>query len=540
MNRRILIIIGLFSLILLSCKSTDITEEFAFDENSNIQEHILTSRGIDPEDENSNSIELSPLEIENYTGLQSRSFEEIKKNYPDKTILTISNLIIPNDYIIDNLNEYLIQKGKKYVVYFRELTNEERRLLFFKENEKMHIEELLYSVDIIRLHRDHYYEIARKGDLEPWNEYLASESGSTLYKSLPENNWKDVTINGVIYGVTGYSRSVVGPPSYTVNKEIMLKYNISEEFLNKPIYELEEILLRVAEGEKENNFFHALSVPYSYSFNPGISSASYLSGSRAVYLCHNPEEDAKLLIEDSEYLRLLESVNDYTNMGIVGEFSDNISDFFIQLGFISKLPQTNPWDGLYRNKEGELINEEDIVEIVLKDYYGSSLHKNNYANFIPTYSEHKAEAFDFMKMAYSDPYITNLLFFGIENKNFVFENGKITKQIRYITEDAIGNAYLSYPLFYEYPDKRERYWELQESITHPYHDFEFDPSEVEKELKSTDEIMLKLNKVLSVGVEDFGSYIENIKRQLYDNGVQRLLDEVNVQKSKWLKERDKE
>jgi hypothetical protein len=331
------------------------------------------------------------------------------------------------------------------------------------------------------------------------------------------------------------SENLAGAPSYVVNKEIMQKYGITEDDLNKPIYELEEILLKVAEGEKDNKNFRVISVVNYYNYSPGISSF-YLALSKAVFLPFDPYEEAGLAIDDPEYLKILKCLNKYAGMGLVGEYITRLPEFFIHLKFYSVMPHANPWYGSFFNEEGEFASEEDVIEIVLNDYYGRYIEKNKSANFISNHSKNKAYAFDFLNREYTNPYITNLLLYGIENKNYIFVDGKISKNLRYTYDwtQRISNTYLSYPMCYEFPDKNKIYWDIQENTPYTYYDFEFDATEVIEELQATNEIMEKLDKLIHNSVEDFDAYVEDIRRQLYDSGVQKLLDEVNSQKKTWL------
>jgi hypothetical protein len=541
MVKKICIIIIVCCIILSSCSKADKDIKPALNDNSNILKQIINSRGITPavmsqdQSEQNMQKEKALTELEFNSGREIRTLEEIKQQYPDKTILTIWNSLIPNDYITDALNEYLVQSGAEYVVYFRRGTREEIELATLKNNEKQLMENLIQSVDIIQIKREYYYDMTKEGKLVPWNEYLASDEGRKLYEAMPKNNWKATEINGTIYGITGLSENLVGAPSYIVNKEIMLKYGITEADLNKPIYELEELLLRIADGESDRKNFSVISVSDNYGFWPGIG-GEYLSGARALYLPYNPYEKVGLIIDDTEYLRILKCINDYLRMGLVGEYSIRLPEFFISIKFSSRMPHANPWYGSYYNEKGDYAGEEEVLEIVLDDYYGRFINKNKSANFISQFSKNKAFAFDFLNRVYTDSYLANLLLYGIEKKNYIIEDGKISKNIRYVYDftNTIGNTYLLYPMFFEFTNRRERYWYIQENTPYTYHDFEFDVSRVIDELQATDKIMTKIDKLLYSNVEDFDAYIEDIRRQLYDSGVQKLLDEANLQKEKWL------
>jgi len=241
-----------------------------------------------------------------------RSYEEIKKMYPDKTILTVIG-ISPSDFITDAVNEYLIRNGSDYVVYFKPMTEMQLSIIthandFQKvEERKQIIYELLDIVDILPIDRNNYYEMAREGRFESWNSYLYSESGKKLYQSLPINNWKSCDVDGQIYGINNRADLVYGPPSYIVNKEIMEKYNITENDLNKPIYELEDIIKKVAEGENTNKEFRAIAQDYAICINLSCNPIGYLASS-AVAFYNDLTKNADSVLNDQEYLLWLKAL----------------------------------------------------------------------------------------------------------------------------------------------------------------------------------------------------------------------------------------
>ena len=188
------------------------------------------------------------------------------------------------------------------------------------------------------------------------------------------------------------------------------------------------------------------------------------------------------------------------------------------------------------NKEGVLADTYDVTEVVLDEYYEGCLSwislTSMYANCIPVASEHKDEAFDFLMRLYTDPYLTNLLTYGIENKTYVMKDGKVDWPDIYY--QGYGNSYISYPRNYEYADKKERYWKLNEELAYVYYDFIFDPTNVKDELEKTNQVMDKVSDILSGNVTDFDTFIDDIRRQLDDNGLPKLLEEVNRQRDEWI------
>lgn len=542
MKRKLLILLfAVFVIFLASCNTR---KNVNIEVNSkNIYEQILDLRGIDPDTRKSEAAKVE-LEQVGPIGVVKRSYEDIKSKYPDKIILTVWG-ICPSNYVTDSLNEYLIKNGTDYVVYFKVRTEKDVLKDHPKNNNeqvdtrKQLLYELLETADIIAIDRDNFHDMAGKGCFVPWNDYLITEDGKKLSQALPETNWKSVTIDDQIFGINGRSDYVYGAPSYIVNKDLLKQYNLMEDDLNKPIYELEKIITKVANGEKNNVNFKAIRIDTSNFHNIQEVSPAYLSGSMAVALYNDPHKKAGIILNEPNNLRWLKSLNQYANKGLVGMKNQRLENFFLEINMSSALPYTNPNYGYYYGKDGELADTSDVTEIFLDKYYNGSVSLNNigaYANCISEKSKNQDNAFDFLNKVYSDPYITNLLLYGVVNKNYIIEDGKVDWPIVHVNEEYIGNSYLSYPRFFEYKDKKEKYLTLQKSLPYMYYDFYFDPTNVQNEIRGTNEVMNHLSEILSGNVKDFDTFIENLRKQLNNSGVQKLSDEVNRQKEAWLSE----
>ncbi len=506
-------------------------------------EKINSGADSDSSNEDDNTVPSSWFELEQLgpIGYVRRSYGEVKEQYPDKTILTVAG-VFPSDFITDSINEYLTQNGTEYVVFFTELTMENSKVfenideLNSKqyEEKKQAVNNLIDTVDIIPMGRKMYYEFAREGRFEPWSSYLSTEEGMKLYMSLPENNWKTCIMDDEIYGINGRADLVFGPPSYIINKEIMDKYNLMEEDLNKPIYELEAILKMVAEGEKANPDFKPLAIDYAEWFNV-FDNSVYLN-SKAVALYNDTTKKAGSVLDELENLRWLKTLCQYANQGLIDKTSKRLNNFFLKVNIRSSLPYMIPDYMFLYNKDGELSGADDVTEIVLDKYYDGCLCwiglTSIYANCIPVSSKYKDDAFDFIMRLYTDSYLTNLLTYGLENKTYIIKEGKVEwPDIYYL---GYGNAYISYPRNYEYADKKERYWKLNEELPYVYYDFIFDPTNVKDELEKTNQVMNRVSDILSGNVTDFDAYITDIRRRLDSNGLTKLLDEVNRQRDDWI------
>jgi putative aldouronate transport system substrate-binding protein len=352
---------------------------------------------------------------------------------------------------------------------------------------------------------------------------------------MPENNWKSCDVDGEIYGINGKTDLVYGPPSYIVNKNIMDKYNISVEDLNKPIYELESILKLVAEGEKANPNFKPISLGYTKTYN--VFGNTNYTNIAAVTFPYEIMKKAKSVLDEPENLRWLKTLCEYANKGLIGKETKKIDDMFLTIDTKTSLPYMIPHYMYLYNKDGKLADSDDVIEIVLNKYYDSCLSWDSswsylYADCIFATSKHKDEAFDFLMKVYTDPYLTNLLYYGIENKTYVMIDGKVEWPDIYYP--GYGNTYIAYPRNYEYADKKERYWKLYDELPYTFYDFVFDPTNVKDEFYNTLLVMDKVSDILTGNVTDFDAFIADIRKQLDNSGIQKIIDEVNQQREEWI------
>lgn len=478
---------------------------------------------------------IENIDLISISSSPKRSYEDIKKQYPDKKILTVYN-ICPVDLVTDRLNEYLTESGTDYVVYFQILDNSNINS-FMKEEWKIIEQDTEGLIDIFYIRNNYALtKLVKDNKLEPFDEFLNTTKGQELYQAMPETNWKILTRNNKIYGISGFATFVFGPPSYIVNKKLMDQYNLTESDLKKPLHELEEIIHKVAEGEKNRTNFVPLVINKLYLYQSG--GKTLIPSSDSVILSDNVSDQALLQIDDPEYIQWLKTLYRYAKLGYAQycDIPEQIDQFFLHPYPRSLLPQSSPHFGYFHNEKGEFADQEDILEIILEQEGKGSAIPHTFGNVIPVSSKQKDSAFDFLYRVYTEPYLTNLLLCGIENKTYTLENGKITKQIYYINDDCIGNSYLSYPLFYEHLDKMERYTKIHNSIVSEYYDLTLDFSKVSNEITKTNLVMSQIAGLFDEGVEDFDSYLHNIREQLFEAGVQKVLDEINSQKKEWMRE----
>ena len=140
------------------------------------------------------------------------------------------------------MNEYLDKMGAAYSIEFQglpySLENDENIEYITALRKNIKSADLLYTGWPGR----GYLELAEEEQILCLDEYLLTEEGGRLYEAVPVDNWYGVTIGDSIYGVTGDPYSWNTAPGYTVNRELIKKYVITDEEISKPLYELEDVI----------------------------------------------------------------------------------------------------------------------------------------------------------------------------------------------------------------------------------------------------------------------------------------------------------
>lgn len=530
MKRNGFIIIVIFMLVALTgCvhKNPD---------NQNIANKILkerenTGENSQPEEQNTEDNRSQQEEVAvKALSPGTYRYQTIQDRYPDKIVLVyaVEQREAPDDRVVDGINDYLTKQGTDYVVWFKEVkvdkgsnyTDQIR-----KEIDSDNPIDIIYcALPTINDAISPYDALIQDGVLQCFDDFLETDKGKSLLQALPNGNWEALKRSGRIYGVNGYSFSISTPMSYYVNKELMDKYHLTKEDLKKPLAELSDVLSEVANGEKNRENFSVITAALSYRY------PEFHSVTNAVVLNENNDEGASLLLDSDGYLGFLKALHYYQSLDMVGVQTKYVKDFFLQANLSSGVPFEKPDYGAFVNKKDVSAGQDDVVQIIF-DEYSSYVNQFKFATGINSNSEHMDMAFDFLTRVFSDASISNMLLYGIEGVNYITKDGKLPPNTDYGFFSIIfGNSYISVPLDFEYKNKKEIYFTVQNKAkVSKYANFLFDKSNVIKQISDTNSVMGQVSKIFEGGVSDFDEFIDDMKQQLYDKGVQDVIDEVNRQ-----------
>lgn len=361
------------------------------------------------------------------------------------------------------------------------------------------------------------------------DEYLNSEKGNVIKNSLPENVWDTYRVNGKQYTVlsAGFLPTKI---VYIWDTELAKKYDVHPEEWSGAIWEYEDELLRVCEGEKGKGTFVTVEGARLYS--------QYLEGMTQVLgLCYPfviRETDevpyAELLYETPEYQEYLTGMQKLFEKGIYNpdieeQLDSDVTSFLkIETDFKTKDAYT-AW------QTSDFWDTHELKEIWRKPLWRLSVCAQETG--ITVESEHPEEAFSLLCKLYEDADLINALMWGQEGIQYEVRDNTAEKPVSggYIPALYVGNNFLAYAEVGQDKNKKELYPKLlKECKNSKINGFEFSGKAFEEELQQLSQIYFKW-------VEKSGKDVltENEARiQEYKKaGADQIIEDWNRQYLEW-------
>ncbi|MDE5577910.1 MAG: hypothetical protein K2J11_11040, partial [Oscillospiraceae bacterium] len=244
------------------------------------------------------------------------------------------------------------------------------------------------------------------GIMEPLDTYLKKEEGQRLYGLMPENFWKSLEINGAVYGFNGYFNQLSNDFGYYINKQLADKYGFDTE---KTIFEQIDILKTIKENE---------DIDVVAAFNTDKISEPDCFGA-AKQLVDG------VCIEDGEIKSVLDSKGYTENLRLFNTLLSeellsyiNLADNHKEAAFIIT---DNRQAGAVAYKDREITGIDyfgNKIEAVPVFGENTSVKTASVATGICAFSRNKEKAFAALSLILTDPYINNLLSYGIEGEDY--------------------------------------------------------------------------------------------------------------------------
>lgn len=470
-------------------------------------------------------------------------YEKIKNEYPDKTILIWADCY--GMRYEEDVNKYLTsEKNSDYVICFKDYSEKQDALMnedgtwhgsYTEELEKDLADNT--QIDIIStMNRAYGYDsyvnaykyYVSKGWFEPLEDYLSeTEIGKKLKDSVSDNYWEGLKYNGKIYGFDNDFSSLVSSLGFDLNADVLEKQGLDVNEL-KGSYDsvLEKLLQYCKKNElklscgKLDNLNQYLDYDFLDSF---------------LYIDENGK--AKNIYENDKVKKLFSLLEKgYSDDCIQVGTPANLTNYLGEMATASL--------GAY-SRNGVKTNDFYGLSVSSKEKYSGTcsyqvypekfdtIHSSSIASGVSSTSEHKDMAFDALATIMTDEKLNSIIFYGPDYKEV---NGCVEVDDKdenyYYGSTNLDNMLVRKPLkSCQSPDMNKNIKDaLDNAAISDYAGFYFDTSKVGKQILAVEDIVSSVNE--NFPTEKYNNaekYLEHLNKQLYDAGLQDILDEANRQ-----------
>lgn len=371
-----------------------------------------------------------------------------------------------------------------------------------------------------------YQEAVSKGLLLPLDDYLASDNGSALTAAIHARDLARSKIDGSVYGLSQNIR-MINATAY--NKEYLEKYNIDASGLSSDIFDNQEILELVQDGED------GAFAPYIYNADLLSMSGNWVVSPSSI-LTYTSDGQFVNGVETEEFGNLLAALKELTDRDLAAAPAGGYDDIFAvyTTAYTDEVFETTY---TYTNSGDEEV-EIEVVVIPNLDTPQISPNWGDAAGGIASWSENQENALHFLTLLYTDPDIANLIQYGIQGEDYVLTEGKAeySNSLLWIFGEKFTNPLLTYSAGDMADDKRtylDTYYEACEAYIPD--GFRFDISSVEEEINATNAVYESslVQSLLFLQTDDIDGARVEIGGALKAAGIETIIEEAQRQLEEW-------
>lgn len=342
--------------------------------------------------------------------------------------------------------------------------------------------------------------------------------------------WDATRVSGHIYGIP-MNQVLYNQSGFTMVKSIADRYDISPDSI-KSMDDLEAAYQTVRDNEPDDVIMTSSNVPYFFDQVTTVADNVSIVDGKAT-----DRWDELYIPHWNRMYRWNQS----------GFFPKDISTFMDKTS-LTKAGKI--FCDHYRYLPGaagkfEILFQLPVYAVPASQPFMSRQSIQTTLNAISATSKHPVRALKLLNLMNSDPYLLNLICYGLEDRDFVKDPENPNRMERqtnyYISEYLVGNQFLAYLV----PSYEDGVWEETEeanrtAVVDPNIGFSFDSTPVEMEMAQVSSVKAEYEKTLGYGLADPEVTVPTYQDKLELAGYQKVLDEVQRQYDQWIANQNKE
>ena len=372
-----------------------------------------------------------------------------------------------------------------------------------------------------------YLGNARKGaflDLTPYLDNIGSE----MKEAIDDRFWSGAEVDGGIYAVPN-QKEICTAPMWVFTKEYVDKYNIPYTELHS-LEDLEPWLKLIKENEPDVTPLYitkGFSAPQYFEQLVDPVGIEYEDGSLVV----------KNMFETDKMTSTLETLRKYYQAGYINADSATAQDDKSVKRFVTK-GDGQPYAEVLWSKDLKY----DVVASQITDSYITNASTTGSMIAVSKNSKNPDKAVEFLNLLNTDEYIRNLLNYGIEGTHYESVNDKQIKLTDKASDYSVGyytlgNLFITKVLDNEPETKWDEFQEFNDAAKESaVLGFKFDTSKVTNEIAAINNVLEEFKSTIYSGSVDVDEYLDKLNKKLKDQGIDRVIEEMQTQLDAWLAE----
>ena len=376
-------------------------------------------------------------------------------------------------------------------------------------------------------HEGSYDRNIQAGNLLKLDKYLKSEEGKELKEKYTETEWECVNKHGGIYGVHNSKQA-------NLNTYLMINANVVKEEPDvltdgKPDWGK---VRRIVEEHREETLtglhFDWDSESIISDYDRQFGKVGYERIAKGIYAY-----DGKFVnIWDDEWARSFwSSVHALSKEGLVsvdsqlGRQARDDGDFVAVVGRYYEEDLSE--HVFYSDSVGKIpvYRYEVAVPRVTKD--------QNMITGVASWTEHREQALQLLKLLNCDEKLANLMSFGIEGRDYHLSDGYVDDS-NGAGEFCMANTQITYPARAEQKDKTETLRKLNERFqVSEFEGFTLDTKKIKNYKKIVDVVDGAYLKFLKEDGRETEEIFDELDKELKSLDIDTAVDQCNRQYKKW-------
>lgn len=371
-----------------------------------------------------------------------------------------------------------------------------------------------------------YLGNARKGAFLDLTPYLET-TGKDMYEAIDQRFWEGSKIDGKNYAVPN-QKEIATMPMWVFTKEYVDKYNIPYQEL-QTLEDLEPWLKIIKENEP--------NVVPLYITN-GFSAPQYFDSIVEPIGIELGDDTltVKNLFETEKMKSTLKTLRKYYELGYINGDSATAQDDKSVKRLVTK-GDGQPYAEILWSKD---LGYEVVATPIMNGLITNSSTTGSMIA-ISNQSKNKDKAVEFLNLLNTDPYLRNLINYGIEGVHYtkVGEN-----QIKLDPEKSkgysvgyytLGNLFITDVLDNEPVTKWEEFKEFNDSSeSSPILGFKFDTAPVSNQLAAINNVIEEFKRIIYSGSVDIDEYLTKFNNKLKEQGLDKVIEEAQRQLDEWV------